>query len=314
MSSLRYLNQQNPFWDRFGGLEGYNANHPFSNAYNFESREPRGPPPHYDWPGPGPHTGPTPHHEGPSPPENSAAPPPEHDDPPSPPAPGSHDHPFGPGFPFGGRRSGPHHGGHHRPHGHHHGGPHGHDRRGGFGGRGRGGWGGLGGLWGGPYTGAGAGNFDMSKLADFVSQFVPEDLLSNLAPKDTAATSRDGTSANSKDFTPPADIFDTPDAYVVHVSLPGAKKEDVGVNWDADKSELNIAGVVYRPGDEEFLKTLALDERKVGVFERKVKLGSKANPANVDADGISAKMEDGVLLITIPKNEEFVDVKKVDIE
>ena len=154
----------------------------------------------------------------------------------------------------------------------------------------------------------------MSKLADFVSQFVPEELLSNLVPKDTAATNRDGTSANSKDFTPPADIFDTPDAYVVHVSLPGAKKEDVGVNWDADKSELNIAGVVYRPGDEEFLKTLALNERKVGVFERKVKLGSKANPANVDADAISAKMEDGVLLITIPKNEEFVDVKKVDIE
>ena len=153
----------------------------------------------------------------------------------------------------------------------------------------------------------------MSKLADFISQFVPEEVLSHIVPKDATA-SKDATGANSKDFTPPADIFDTPDAYVVHVSLPGAKKEDVGVNWDADKSELNIAGVVYRPGDEEFLKTLALDERKVGVFDRKVKLGSKANPANVDADGIAAKMEDGVLLVTIPKTEEFVDVKKVDIE
>ena len=150
----------------------------------------------------------------------------------------------------------------------------------------------------------------MSKLAEFISQFVPEDVLSHIVPKD----GKDAANANSKDFTPPADIFDTPDAYVVHVSLPGAKKEDVGVNWDADKSELNIAGVVYRPGDEEFLKTLALDERKVGVFDRKVKLGSKANPANVDADGIAAKMEDGVLLVTIPKTEEFVDVKKVDIE
>lgn len=150
----------------------------------------------------------------------------------------------------------------------------------------------------------------MSKLAEFISQFVPEEVLSHIVPKD-ATTSKDAT---SKDFTPPADIFDTPDAYVVHVSLPGAKKEDVGVNWDADKSELNIAGVIYRPGDEEFLKTLALDERKVGVFDRKVKLGSKANPANVDADGIAAKMEDGVLLVTIPKTEEFVDVKKVDIE
>lgn len=155
----------------------------------------------------------------------------------------------------------------------------------------------------------------MSKLAEFISQFVPEDVLSNIAPKDAAATtSKDAASANSKDFTPPADIFDTPDAYVVHISLPGAKKEDVGVNWDADKSELNVAGVIYRPGDEEFLKTLALDERKVGVFDRKVKLGSKASPANVDSDGISAKMEDGVLLVTIPKTEEFVDVKKVDIE
>ncbi len=154
----------------------------------------------------------------------------------------------------------------------------------------------------------------MSKLADFISQFVPQDVLSNLAPKDTATASKDAASANGKDFTPPADIFDTPDAYVVHISLPGAKKEDVGVNWDADKSELNVAGVIYRPGDEEFLKTLALDERKVGVFDRKVKLGSKANPANVDSDGISAKMEDGVLLVTIPKTEEFVDVKKVDIE
>lgn len=153
----------------------------------------------------------------------------------------------------------------------------------------------------------------MGKLAEFVSQFVPEDVLSHIVPKDAPATSKDANNGG-KDFTPPADIFDTPDAYVVHISLPGAKKEDVGVNWDADKSELNVAGVIYRPGDEEFLKTLALDERKVGVFDRKVKLGSKANPANVDADGIGAKMEDGVLLVTIPKTEEFVEVKKVDIE
>lgn len=154
----------------------------------------------------------------------------------------------------------------------------------------------------------------MSQIAEFISQFVPEEVLSHLGPKDAATASKDAPAANGKDFTPPADIFDTTDAYIVHISLPGAKKEDVGVNWDADKSELNVAGVIYRPGDEEFLKTLALDERKVGVFDRKVKLGSKANPANVDSDAISAKMEDGVLLVTIPKTEEFVDVKKVDIE
>ena len=53
----------------------------------------------------------------------------------------------------------------------------------------------------------------------------------------------------------------------------------------------------------------------MGVFERKIKLGSKVNPAQVDAEGISAKMEEGVLMITIPKlDNDIVEVKKVDIE
>lgn len=119
----------------------------------------------------------------------------------------------------------------------------------------------------------------------------------------------------SDDFKPEADVFDTEDSYVIHINIPGAKKEDVGVNWDAEKSELNVAGVIYRPGDEELLKTLALDERKVGAFERKIRLGSRANPAQVDVEGITAKLEDGVLRVTVPKmNGEFVEVKKVDVE
>lgn len=161
--------------------------------------------------------------------------------------------------------------------------------------------------------GMGGVPFDMSKLSEFISQFIPEDVLNNT--NNPTTTTNTETKDTNKDFTPPADIFDTDSAYIIHISLPGAKKEDVGVNWDADRSELNIAGVIYRPGDEEFLKTLALDERKVGVFERKIRLGSQVTPAQVDAEGISARMEEGVLMVTIPKLEsEFVDVKKVDIE
>ena len=123
--------------------------------------------------------------------------------------------------------------------------------------------------------------------------------------------------ANNEDgtFTPDVDVFDTSESYVVHVSLPGAKKEDVGVNWDSEKSELSIAGIVTRPGDEEFLKTLAMDERKVGAFERKVRLGSAMHPAQVEVDAISARMEDGVLRIDVPKLDSgYVEIKKVDIE
>ncbi|KAL9023236.1 MAG: hypothetical protein Q9196_007323, partial [Gyalolechia fulgens] len=199
-----------------------------------------------------------------------------------------HDHPLGQGFPFG-----------RRPHG-------------GYGGRGdRRGPGNRCGS--GPFSawgGWGSNDLDLNKLVElFTSQFGPHPTV----PATDHQPSTD--SAAPKDFSPPADVFDTDESYIVHVSLPGAKKEDVGVNWDADKSELSVAGVIYRPGDEELLKTLALDERQVGAFERKVRLGSRATPALVDDDGLSAKMEDGVLIVTIPKRDAgYVEVKKVDIE
>lgn len=117
-------------------------------------------------------------------------------------------------------------------------------------------------------------------------------------------------------FAPPIDVFNTETAYVLHVAIPGAKKEDVGVNWDSEKSVLNIAGVVYRQGDEEFLKTLSSSERKVGMFERSIKLPpGEEEKEEVNSDAITAKLENGVLMVTVPKVEkEWTEVKRVDIE
>ncbi|KAG9238793.1 HSP20-like chaperone [Amylocarpus encephaloides] len=121
---------------------------------------------------------------------------------------------------------------------------------------------------------------------------------------------------DENNFVPPIDIFSTEKAYVLHVALPGAKKEDVGVNWDEDKGVLNLAGVVYRQGDEDFLRHLAKSERKVGVFERTVKLPpGEEEKDEVDGDMITAKLEDGILVVTVPKVEkEWTEVKRVDIE
>jgi len=121
--------------------------------------------------------------------------------------------------------------------------------------------------------------------------------------------------APSDDWKPEADVFDTESAFVVHISLPGANKEDIGVSWEPEKSELTVSGVVHRPGDEAFLKTLSLDERKVGAFERKVRLGTRSSPAQVDIEGITAKLDNGILYVEVPKlNADFVEIKKVDIE
>ena len=111
-------------------------------------------------------------------------------------------------------------------------------------------------------------------------------------------------------FIPAIDIFESTSKYVIHASLPGVKKSDVGLDWNQENSTLRIAGVVHRPGDEDFLKQITeTAERKVGVFERKVKL------EKVDGEGITAKLEEGVLRIEVPKEEkDWEQVKKIDVE
>ena len=126
-------------------------------------------------------------------------------------------------------------------------------------------------------------------------------------------------------FTPPVDIFETANSsWVVHVAVPGAKKEDMGIHWQAERGVLAISGVVYRPGDEALQRGLVSSERKTGLFKREVRLpppssspSSSSAPtgkAEVDAKAISARLEDGVLSITVPRVEkEWTDVLKVDI-
>ncbi|KAK3725348.1 hypothetical protein LTR37_000318 [Vermiconidia calcicola] len=301
MPSVRYYNQTAPFWDFVANLEEQGSSHPFfgnrgettnNTATNQQPQNPWtegwagfpfGPFPHRDRHGP-PHQH---QNQGPPPPaetEGASAPQATEkegeagpSDPRGPPPPFSDQSQDGPSARGPGARQGR------------------------CGMRGRGSWGGRGrGQWGGPAGGLPMGGFGA---------------LANMFQEQLFGGEEGASKEKSEDFKPEADVFDTPDAFVIHISLPGAKKEDVGVNWDAEKSELSIAGVVYRPGDEELLKTLAMDERKVGAFERKIRLGSKANPAQVEVDAITARMEDGVLRVEVPKLDSgYVEIKKVDIE
>jgi HSP20 family protein len=125
--------------------------------------------------------------------------------------------------------------------------------------------------------------------------------------------------ADSADFTPSVDVFDTPARYIVHASLPGAKKSDLSIDYDAEESVLHLAGVVYRPGvNEDLHQGLVMEERgrEVGVFEREIRFGTRVAPAFVIVDEISAKLEDGVLSVTLPKivQDSQGSKKKVFVE
>lgn len=125
-----------------------------------------------------------------------------------------------------------------------------------------------------------------------------------------------GRTSHDVNFEPRADIFESKDLYTIHLSLPGAKKSDIGVDYDGEHSVLRITGVVHRPEvDEQMLKELVVDGRKreTGVFEKAIRLGTKRDPASIDVAGISAKMTDGVLVVKIPKVEKVHQRREVPI-
>ncbi|CRG89390.1 hypothetical protein PISL3812_06426 [Talaromyces islandicus] len=108
------------------------------------------------------------------------------------------------------------------------------------------------------------------------------------------------------DFVPRADVFNTAAEYVVHVSLPGANKSDVSVDYDPEESTLRLSGVIHRPEfSEELHRAMVIEERnhEVGVFGRNIPLGTREAPAVIDNENISAKFVDGILVVRLPKNQ-----------
>jgi HSP20 family protein len=138
---------------------------------------------------------------------------------------------------------------------------------------------------------------------DFLQRFASE--MGN-GFEDLFANARD-LNDNQIDFVPRADVFDTATEYVVHLSLPGAQKSDVSVDYDAQESTLRLAGVTHRPEfNEELHEAMITNERRreVGVFERSIKLSTRdGQPANVDQENVSAKLVDGVLIVRLAKGQ-----------
>jgi len=55
-------------------------------------------------------------------------------------------------------------------------------------------------------------------------------------------------------------------------------------------------------------------KRETGVFEKTIRLGTSKDPANVNVEGITAKMVDGVLVVRVPKVEKHFAKKEVRVD
>ncbi len=97
-------------------------------------------------------------------------------------------------------------------------------------------------------------------------------------------------------FFPPANIYETKDEFQVELLVPGRKKEDFKISLD--NQLLTIAFDEAEKKEDESKKQVK-KEFSLRSFSRSFTLDEK-----IDAEGINAKYEDGVLVLTLPIKEE----------
>lgn len=105
---------------------------------------------------------------------------------------------------------------------------------------------------------------------------------------------------------PRMDIHEDDDNLLVTADVPGLDAEEIDVSYD--EGVLRIAGEHKREsGDRR--GELHLSERIHGRFERRIPLA-----APIREDAIEARVDNGVLTITLPKAAETDDTRRIPVK
>jgi HSP20 family protein len=108
-------------------------------------------------------------------------------------------------------------------------------------------------------------------------------------------------------WTPAVDIYENNDSVVVKAELPGVEKDQISVEVKD--------GILTMRGERKLEKEVKEEsyhriERSYGTFQRSFSL-----PVSVNQDKVTARFQDGVLEVKLPKKEQAkpkqiqVDVK-----
>jgi HSP20 family protein len=110
------------------------------------------------------------------------------------------------------------------------------------------------------------------------------------------------TPQDIRQIVPPVDIYETPNEVVLLADVPGLNKDNLELN--IEKDELTIKGTFPKP-DNEGEKLIS--ECPYGEYYRTFVLAD-----TISKEKISAKLENGVLTLTLPKQER-VKPRKIEI-
>jgi HSP20 family protein len=124
----------------------------------------------------------------------------------------------------------------------------------------------------------------------------------NTLVRENRSSTSDGERAQEQFICPAATVLENADGYTLEVEMPGVNKETLEM-W-VENNELTIVGRRSIPTVEG---TLVHRESRSENFRRSFELDP-----SIDADKISAKIEQGVVSLTLPKAEQ-VKPRKITV-
>jgi HSP20 family protein len=95
-------------------------------------------------------------------------------------------------------------------------------------------------------------------------------------------------------WSPPVDVQETDDAFVIEADMPGVRPDDVSV--ELERNELRITGEYGAEQGGEGEQQQQQRTRRSGRFDYRVTL-----PGEVDAESAAANLENGVLRLQLRK-------------
>lgn len=108
----------------------------------------------------------------------------------------------------------------------------------------------------------------------------------------------------SRYYLPLTDIHESPEALFVTMDMPGVSKDNIDIQ--IEKNILTVTGKIDFSSYDD-LKPI-YTEYSIGNYTRSFTLAS-----TIDSEGISAKINDGVLELHLPKVKE-VAAKKIEVQ
>jgi HSP20 family protein len=111
-------------------------------------------------------------------------------------------------------------------------------------------------------------------------------------------------------YLPATNISENEKAFNIELSVPGFDKDDIKIEIEKDVLKISAQNEMKNEEKDENEKVLRREFKKSS-FTRSFTI-----PEDIDTDNISAVQKDGILQITLPKQDKAIEdkVKKIEIQ